>query len=273
MTSSHPPLSADQAAPGPSSQRWDTHTAARYDDTLGWMGTPEAVEPAVDLLEQLADGGTALEFAVGSGRVAVPLAARGVPVHGIELSEPMVEQLRAKAGAERIPVTVGDMATTHVPGRFSLVYLVYNTISNLLTQQEQVACFRNAARHLMPGGRFVVELGVPPLRRLPPGQLTCPFDVSEEHLGFDVIDPVTQRLTSYHHWPRRGEQGRSEQRYAWPAELDLMAQMAGMELERRTADWHGAEFTADSEQHVSVWRLPLEAAESSDPAAQTTRAP
>ncbi|GAA1174099.1 class I SAM-dependent DNA methyltransferase [Nesterenkonia xinjiangensis] len=240
----------------PSSQVWSEATASRYDDTLGWMGTSEAVEPVVDALARLAGSGRALEFAVGTGRIAVPLAARGVPVEGIELSAPMVEKLRTKADAGTVPVTLGDMATTRVPGEFSLVYLVYNTISNLLTQQEQVECFRNAARHLIPGGRFVIELGVPPLRRLPPGQLACPFEVTEEHLGFDVVDPVTQRLTSHHHWPARGVHGQSEHRYIWPAECDLMAQMAGLAPEHRAADWHGSEFTAESDSHVSVWRRP-----------------
>lgn len=242
----------------PSSQVWSTAAANRYDETLGWMGTPEAVDPAVDTLARLADGGRALEFAVGTGRIAVPLAARGVPVEGIELSAPMVERLRTRVDAVSLPVTLGDMATTQVPGEFSLVCLVFNTISNLLTQEEQVECFRNAARHLLPGGRFVIELGVPPLRRLPPGQLACPFEVTEDHLGFDVVDPATQRLTSHHHWPARGVHGQSEHRYIWPAECDLMARMAGLELEHRAADWHGSAFTADSTAHVSVWRRPLE---------------
>ncbi|MZD03569.1 methyltransferase domain-containing protein, partial [Streptomyces sp. SID5785] len=185
---------------------------------------------------------------------------RGVPVAGIELSEHMAAVLRRKADAATLPVTIGDMATTVVPGEFTLVYLVYNTISNLLTQDEQVECFRNAARHLAPGGRFVIELGVPPLRFLPPGQVAVPFDVSERHLGFDTFDLVEQILVS-HHFTRDGENGAyrrdaSRHRYAWPAELDLMARIAGLELERRVADWYGTPFTEDSAQHVSVWRRP-----------------
>ena len=182
-----------------------------------------------------------------------------MPVSGIELSQPMVDVLRAKVGPDELPVVVGDMATAQVAGEFSLVYLVFNTIGNLRTQDEQVACFANAARHLAPGGRFVVEVGVPPLRRLPPGQLAVPFDVSEGHVGFDTFDVVTQQATS-HHWTSTGDgtarYGAHHYRYVWPAELDLMARLAGLGLEDRFADWHRAPFTADSESHVSVWRKP-----------------
>lgn len=187
-----------------------------------------------------------------------------MPVTGIEMSEHMAAVLRRKTDEDTLPVVIGDMATTVVPGGFTLVYLVYNTITNLLTQDEQVECFRNAARHLEPGGRFVIELGVPPLRFLPPGQIAVPFDVSEQHLGFDTFDLVEQILVS-HHFTRDGDSdsddGRyrrenSRHRYAWPAELDLMARIAGLELERRVADWDGAPFTQDSAKHISVWRKP-----------------
>lgn len=224
------------------------------------MSSPRVLGPTLAFLARLAGEGRALEFAIGTGRVGVPLRESGVPVAGIELSEHMVAVLRRKAGEDILPVTIGDMATTVVPGEFTLVYLVYNTISNLLTQDEQVECFRNAERHLAPGGRFVIELNVPPLRRLPPGQAAVPFDVSEGHLGFDTFDVVAQILVS-HHLTRDGDDGRyrresSRHRYAWPAELDLMARIAGLELERRVADWDGAPYTEHSEKHISVWRKP-----------------
>ncbi|MBE1458664.1 SAM-dependent methyltransferase [Nocardiopsis terrae] len=242
-----------------STRVWDTETAARYDTPGEGMLAPEALDPCVDRLAELAGDGAALEFAVGTGRVAVPLAARGVPVTGIELSEAMVAQLRTKADEAALPVVVGDMATATVPGEFALVYLVYNTISNLLTQQEQVECFRNAAGHLAPGGRFVVELGVPELRRLPPGQEGLLFTADPGYIGADTYDVVNQHLVSHHFLFGEGRQARVfrvKQRYAWPSELDLMARIAGFELESRHADWQGAEFTGDSRSHVSVYRLP-----------------
>ncbi|MGW6707182.1 class I SAM-dependent DNA methyltransferase [Streptomyces sp. NPDC054956] len=242
------------------SELWTRATAERYDAEETAMSSAAALGPTLDFLAELAGDGRALEFAIGTGRVGVPLRERGVPVVGIELSEHMAAVLRRKTDENTLPVTIGDMATTTVPGGFALVYLVYNTITNLLTQDEQVECFRNAARHLEPGGRFVIELGVPPLRFLPPGQVAVPFDVSEEHLGFDTFDLVQQILVS-HHLTRDGEAGgyrrdESRHRYAWPAELDLMARIAGLELERRHADWNGAPFTQDSPKHVSVWRKP-----------------
>ena len=242
-----------------SSDLWDEQTAARYDESSADMFRPEVLEPAVDFLARLAEPGPALEFAVGTGRVAIPLALRGVPVTGIELSEPMVAQLRRKADEDSLPVVVGDMATTRVPGEFSLVYLVWNTIGNLRTQDEQVVCFRNAAQHLQPGGRFVIEVGVPPLRRLPLGQLAAPFDVSERHLGVDTYDLVNQLGTSHHYWTEEDgtiRYGVSNFRYVWPSELDLMARLAGMELEERLAEWDGSPFTSESRSHVSVWRKP-----------------
>ncbi|MFF7384863.1 methyltransferase domain-containing protein [Streptomyces griseoluteus] len=244
-----------------SSELWDRASAERYDAEETEMSSAGVLGPTLDFLAGLAGEGRALEFAVGTGRVAVPLRARGVPVTGIELSAHMASVLRRKVDEETLPVTLGDMATTVVPGEFSLVYLVYNTISNLLTQDEQVECFRNAARHLAPGGRFVIELAVPPLRLLPPTQVAVPFDVSARHVGFDTFDLVEQVLVS-HHLTRDGEDGRyrrsaSRHRYAWPAELDLMARIAGLDLERRVADWTGAAFTDASAKHISVWRKPL----------------
>ncbi|MFE9836822.1 class I SAM-dependent DNA methyltransferase [Streptomyces sp. NPDC005551] len=243
-----------------SSEVWSRATAERYDAEEGERTSADFLAPALDFLAELAGGGRALEFAIGTGRVGVPLRARGIPVVGIELSEHMTAVLRRKADEDTLPVTLGDMTTARVPGEFTLVYLVYNTISNLLTQDEQVECFQNAARHLAPGGRFVVELGVPPLRFLPPGQTAVPFDVSDGHLGFDTFDLVEQILVS-HHLTRDGDDGRyrrdaSRHRYAWPAELDLMARIAGLTPERRVADWDGSPFTQDSPRHISVWRKP-----------------
>jgi len=245
-----------------SSDLWDEATAEEYDAASAHMFAPEVLDPAVDFLARLAGDGPVLEFAVGTGRVAIPLAARGIPVTGIELSQPMVDQLRRKVPEQALPVVVGDMATTTVPGKFSLVYVVWNSIGNLCTQEEQVQCFRNAARHLLPGGRFVVELWVPGIRRLPPGQVAVPFAVGDGYVGFDTYDMVTQQGTSHHY--RRVEDGsvkyfRTNFRYIWPAECDLMARLAGLELEQRVADWSGTPFTSDSESHVSVWRKPSNA--------------
>lgn len=238
-----------------SSDLWDAATAERYDAEASFMFTAEVLTPAVDYLAGLAGEGAALEFAIGTGRVAIPLIEKGVRVAGIELSQPMIDQLHVKA--PDVPVTVGDMATTRVEGEFSLVYLVWNSLANVRTQAEQVEVFRNAARHLAPGGRFVIELGVPTLRRLPPGQSAVPFHIGEGHLGFDTYDLATQQSQS-HHYTRQADgtfrYGVGNFRYVWPAECDLMAQLAGMTLERRMADWNGSEFTSDSESHVSVWR-------------------
>ncbi|HSE08833.1 MAG TPA: class I SAM-dependent methyltransferase [Nocardioidaceae bacterium] len=247
-----------------SSDLWDEETAERYDDNSAEMFEPRVLDPAVDFLARLAGSGPALELAIGTGRVAIPLAARGVSVSGIELSQPMVDRLRRKVSAEDLPVVTGDMATTTVPGRFSLVYVVWNSIGNLCTQDEQVQCFRNAARHLSPGGRFVVELWVPGIRRFPPGQTAVPFEVTDRHVGFDTYDMATQQGTS-HHYQRleagSARYGYSNFRYIWPSECDLMARLAGLELEQRVAGWDGAPFTSDSESHVSVWRKPLAAAD------------
>jgi SAM-dependent methyltransferase len=238
---------------------WDTDAALRYDTPGAGMFAAEVLSPTVDRLAELVGDGRALEFAIGTGRVAVPLAERGVPVTGIELSRPMIEQLRAKASEAEIPVLVGDMATVRAPGEYTLVYLVYNTISNLLTQAEQVACFRNAARHLVPGGRFVIELWVPELRKLPPGQRATVWHSEPGYIGLDTYDVLDQHVVSHHFRfgeGRQAELSRSPHRYIWPAELDLMAQLAGFELETRHADWTGTEFTAESRSHVSVYRIP-----------------
>jgi SAM-dependent methyltransferase len=236
---------------------WDADAARTYDTPGSGMFAPEVLEPTVDRLAELADHGRALEFAIGTGRVAIPLAERGVPVTGIELSVPMVDELRTKADEDTIPVVVGDMATARAPGEFTLVYLVYNTISNLLSQSEQVACFRNAARHLVPGGRFVIELWVPELPKLPPEQQATVWSSRPGYIGLRTYDVVQQRVVSHHFRFGEGKQAqlfRSPHRYIWPAELDLMAQLAGFELETRHADWAGAEFTAESRSHISVYR-------------------
>ncbi|MFD8364039.1 class I SAM-dependent DNA methyltransferase [Streptomyces hygroscopicus] len=238
---------------------WDTDAAQRYDTPGTGMFAPEVLGPTVARLAELAGGGAALEFAIGTGRVAVPLAGRGVPVTGIELSRPMLDRLRAKADEATIPVIVGDMATATAPGTYTLVYLVYNTISNLLTQAEQVECFRNAARHLGPGGRFVIELWVPELRKLPPGQTATVCHAEPGYIGLDTYDVLRQHVVSHHFSfddTKRARLFRSPHRYIWPAELDLMAQLAGFALESRHADWTGAEFTAESRSHVSVYRIP-----------------
>jgi SAM-dependent methyltransferase len=247
-----------------SSDVWDEETAERYDEISAEMFAPQVLDPAVDFLARLAGSGPALELAIGTGRVAIPLAARGVSVAGIELSQPMVDKLQRKVGAEALSVATGDMATMTVPGQFSLVYVVWNSIGNLRTQDEQVECFRNAARHLSPGGRFVVELGVPGIRRFPPGQAAVPFEVADRHVGFDTYDMVTQQGTSHHYWRRddgSARYGYCNFRYIWPAECDLMARLAGLELEQRVGDWDGKPFTSDSESHVSVWRKPADGAD------------
>lgn len=229
--------------------------ARHYDEAVGEMFDPAVVDATVDFLAELAGDGAALELGIGTGRIALPLAARGVRVHGIDLSEAMVAQLRAKPGGEEIGVTIGDFATTRVDGPFSLGYLVFNTIGNLISQDEQVACFQNAAAHLEPGGCFVIEVGMPQLRRLPEGERFVPFSVTPTHLGIDEYDVATQGLISHHHTLRDGNWAlRSIPfRYVWPAELDLMARLAGMALRERWADWTREPFTSESKKHISVW--------------------
>jgi SAM-dependent methyltransferase len=238
-----------------SSEVWNEQVAASYDEHSAAMYAPDVLGPTVDFLADLAPAGRALELAIGTGRVALPLCERGLTVAGIELSEAMVNVLRAKPGGNRIDTTIGDMASATAPGEFDLVYVVYNSISNLLTQAEQVACFRNAARHLRPGGRFVIELWVPDLRRLPPGAIAQPFHVSDQRASLDTYDVVHQRVVSHHYWVEEGNAGlcRSTHRYIWPSELDLMGELAGLRLVGRWADWRRTEFTEESRSHVSVW--------------------
>ncbi|SHG25005.1 class I SAM-dependent DNA methyltransferase [Streptoalloteichus hindustanus] len=231
------------------------HVAERYDESVSEMFDSAEVDPAVRFLADLAGDGAALELGIGTGRIALPLNRTGVPVHGIDLSSAMVERLRAKPGADRIPVTIGDFAHTRVPGTFSLAYLVFNTIMNLTSQDEQVACFRTVADHLEPGGRFVVEVMVPELQRLPHGERFRPFTVSPSRLGFDEYDVAEQRLVSHHYHVVDGRLDVMSFpfRYVWPAELDLMARMAGMTPRERWSDWNRQPFTNDSTKHVSVW--------------------
>jgi SAM-dependent methyltransferase len=234
---------------------FDERVAERYDESAADMFDPAVVEPVVDFLAELAGDGAALELGIGTGRVAVPLAQRGVRVRGIDLSEAMVARLRAKPGAEEIGVTIGDFATTTVEGTFSVAYLVFNTIMNLTTQDEQVACFQNVAAHLDPGGSFVIEVGVPGLQRLPPGETVRAFTVSATRLGFDEYDVASQGLISHHYWIADGELEVFSVpfRYVWPSELDLMARLAGMTLRERWSGWKREPFTSASTQHVSVW--------------------
>ena len=227
--------------------------AAGYDDPRDPMFSPEAVDPVVDFLAERAAGGRALELGIGTGRIALPLSARGVPVHGIDLSEAMVARLQAKPGADRIDVTLGDFATTKVDATFTLAYVVYNTIQNLTTQDAQVACFQNVADHLEPGGRFVIEVGLPDLR----GETLRIFDHGERHVGIDEYDVATQGLISHHYTRAVGgafEYSWGPFRYVWPAELDLMARLAGMTARERWSGWRGEAFTSTSEKLVGVWQ-------------------
>jgi SAM-dependent methyltransferase len=235
---------------------FDESRASRYDELLADQFDESVVGPAVDVLASLAPGGSALEFGIGTGRIALPLSERGVTVHGVDLSAAMAARLRAKPGGHRIPVTIGDFATTRVGDGFDLVYLVFNTIENLTTQGEQVECFANAAAHLRPGGSFVIEVETPQLQRLPPGERIRPFTVEAGRLGFDEFSIATQGLVSHHYVI---EDGRAESfsipfRYVWPSELDLMARLAGMAFDERWGGWDRSPFTNDSTQHISVWK-------------------
>jgi SAM-dependent methyltransferase len=232
--------------------------AATYDQDAADMFAPAAVEPVVEVLAGLAGAGRALELGIGTGRIALPLARRGVPVHGIDLSRAMVDRLRAKPGGDRIGVTIGDFATATAPGTFAVAYLVFNTIMNLTTQEAQVACFRNVAAHLAPGGCFVIEVQVPELRRLPPGQNVVPQHAGPARWVFDVYDTATQAMSS-NSVEVSDDRGRCDSipfRYVWPAELDLMAQLAGMRLRARWGDWTREPFTSESGKHISVWERP-----------------
>jgi len=232
--------------------------ATRYDQSTDEEFDPAVIAATVDFLADLAGSGRALELGVGTGRIALPLSQRGVPVHGIDLSPAMVEQLRAKPGGEAIGVTIGDFSTTRVQGSFSLAYLVFNTIENLVTQEGQVACVDTAAAQLEPRGRFVIECGIPGLRRLPHGETSVVFDLSNEHWGIDEYDVANQGLIS-HHLTRVDdgiEYSSGPFRYVWPSELDLMARIAGMRLAERWSGWHREPFTSDSRKHISVWEKP-----------------
>jgi len=230
--------------------------AERYDESSADMFDPAVIDPVVDFLAKLAGVGAALELGIGTGRIALPLSERGVRVRGIDLSEAMVAKLREKPGAEEIEVAIGDFATTRVEGTFSLAYLVFNTINNLTSQGEQVACFRNVAAHLEPGGCIVIEVGVPGLRTLPPGKRFRVFDFSETHIGIDEYDVERQGLVSHHFSLLDDGRWRLVSmpfRYVWPEELDLMARMAGMRLRERWSGWEREPFTSESTKHVSVW--------------------
>jgi len=230
--------------------------AARYDDSQADMFEPGAVDAVVEFLADLAGDGAALEFGIGTGRIALPLTQRGVRVHGIDLSAAMVARLRVKPGADVIGVTIGDFATSTVEGTFSVAYLVFNTIMNLTTADEQIACFQNAARHLEPGGCFVIEVGVPALQRLPPGETVRAFHVGATRLGFDEYEIASQRLISHHYSVLDGNLDVVSVpfRYVWPSELDLMARLAGMSLRERWGGWRREPFTSQSTTHVSVWQ-------------------
>jgi SAM-dependent methyltransferase len=230
--------------------------AEAYDATSADMYEPALIEAAVTFLAEAAAGGRALELGIGTGRIALPLAQRGIEVHGIDISADMIEQLRRKPGADAIGTTIGDFAETFVGGEFALVYVVYNSICNLLEQSEWVETFKNAARHLRAGGRFVLELFVPDLRRFPPGAAAIPVDFTPRHVGFDTLDTANQRGVSHHFFinDRKVEHFDGEFRYAWPAELDLMARIAGMTLVARWADWDRSPFTSESRKHISVWQ-------------------
>ncbi|MFB7272643.1 class I SAM-dependent DNA methyltransferase [Streptomyces sp. NPDC056244] len=232
--------------------------AATYDDSSGGPFDPGVIGTTADFLAGLAGDGRALELAIGTGRIALPLSQRGVPVHGIDMSRAMVARLRGKPGGDAIGVTIGDFATTRVDGTFSVAYLVFNTIMNLTTQAAQVDCFRNAAAHLGPGGCFVVEVMIPELRKLPPGQNVVPFHTGPTGWAYDIYDVATQEMSSNYVEvvDGRGEYRPIPFRYVWPAELDLMAQLAGLRLRERWDGWTREPFTGESRQHVSVWEKP-----------------
>jgi SAM-dependent methyltransferase len=237
---------------------FDARIAKSYEARWPELFEPAVVDPAVSFLAELAGTGAALELGIGTGRIAIPLSRRGVRVHGIDLSPDMVAELRAKPGSDGIGVTIGDFATTRVGGTFKLAYLLRNTIMNLTTQDGQVACFQNVAAHLEPRGCFVVEVAVPGLQRLPPGETVRPFTVTPTHLGFEEYDAAAQIAFSHHYWVVDGrlETLSAPFRYVWPSELDLMARLAGMALRERWSDWSRAPFASDSRTHVSVWEKP-----------------
>jgi SAM-dependent methyltransferase len=238
--------------------RFDERVAARYETYWPELFEPAAIDPVVSFLAGLAGGGRALELGIGTGRLALPLARRGVPVHGIELSAPMVARLRAQPGSGQVAVTIGDFATTTAGGTFRLAFLARNTITNLTSQDEQVRCFQTVAAQLEPGGCFVIENYIPQLQRLPPGETTRVFAATPAHLGFEEYDIAAQIAVSHHYWVIDGqlETMSSPHRYLWPSELDLMAKIAGLRLRDRWASWQREPFTSDSSAHVSVWEKP-----------------
>ena len=232
--------------------KWGPEIASVYDATYADMFSPAVLDPMTSLLASLAGDGPALEFAIGTGRVALALHARGVPVHGIELSPDMASRMAAKPGADAIPVTIGNMAADRVPGApFRLVYLVANTIMNLTTQDEQIAVFANAFAHLSAGGCFAVEVQVPTVRREP-----TVFTMDPDHVGIETYDDPVGQIAWSHHWI--AAEGRlvchsAPYRYVWPSELDLMARLAGFRLRDRWAGWDRSAFTADSRRQVAVY--------------------
>ena len=235
---------------------WGGEIAEVYDATYAALAEPSVVDPMVDLLALLAGDGAALEFAVGTGRIALPLSARGTPVHGIELSPDMVEQLRRKPGADAVPVTIGDMTSTRLPDRFELVYLVANSIMNVTTQEEQIAVFSNVAAHLVIGGHFVIELIVPQLRRVPPSEVAWVFRLDADHVGIETFDDVVGQVAWSHHWIEvngRLVRHSAPYRYIWPSELLLMAKITGFELQDRWGDWDRSPFTSESARQVTVF--------------------
>jgi SAM-dependent methyltransferase len=235
---------------------WSAEFAAVYDEVYAQEAEPSVVVPIAEVLAELANGGAALEFAAGTGRIALALSARGVAVTGIELSPHMAERLRAKPGADAVSVIVGDMATSRVDGSFTLVYLVANAIMNVTTQDEQLAVFSNAAAHLGPGGRFAVSVIVPQPCAIPDGGKGRVFTFDPDHVGIETFDDPLGQIAWSHHWMDVG--GRlvkhsAPYRYVWPSELDLMARLAGFRLEHRWASWDRSLFSAKSSRHVTVY--------------------
>ena len=236
---------------------WGPELAEIYDKTYAVMFEPPVLDPMLGVLAELARGGPVLEFAVGTGRVALPLSARGIAVRGLELSRHMAERLLAKPGADAVPVTIGDMTSARVPGTpFRLVYLVANTIMNVTTQEDQLAVFANAAAHLEPGGCFVVEVIVPQLRRVPPGEIGWVFTLDPDHVGIETFDDLAGQIAWSHHWIEsdgRLVRHSAPYRYVWPSELDLMARITGFRLRHRWAGWDMAPFTSESRAQVAIF--------------------
>jgi SAM-dependent methyltransferase len=235
---------------------WTKEQAQTYDAMIAGRFALEVLDPTVDLLLELSGGGVTLEFAIGTGRVALPLAERGVSVSGIELSPHMVDQLNEKPGSEKLQVVIGDMTTTRMPGSFKLVYLIFNTLMNVTTQDEQVAVFENAAMHLQAGGKFVIEMMVPQLHRVPIGEKTRVFASTDRYLGFETFDDAVGQISTSHHWMDIDGQlvrDSSPFRYVWPSELVLMGRLAGFRVADRWGGWEREPFTEDSTNQVVVF--------------------